>query len=434
VSLPAEKTDAAQDLWGHPKGLYVLFFTEMWERFSFYGMQAILVYYMIKHLMFSQEKASNVWGLYTGFVYFTPFFGGLLADKVLGQRRTVIIGGVLMAIGHFMMPFESLFYPALIVLIIGCGALKPNISTQVGSLYAEHDHRRDRAFSIFYLGINLGAFFSPLVCGTLGETFGWHYGFAAAGVGMLIGLAVYIWGQKYLAPDELMKFRAGQTEHAPLTPLDKKRIWALFVLCLLNIFFWVAYEQQGNTLALWADQNTNRHVFGGSWQMPASWFQAVNPAFMFFMTPLLCRLWTWQGGRNTEPSSITKMTIGCAFLGIAFLPMVLIARTMAPGAAVSSWWLISCLFFMTIGELYLSPIGLSLVTKMAPPRLVSRMMGLWFLSYFGGGYLSGWAGTFWEKVPKHNFFLLMTGVAFLAGLTIFLVARPIHKAIGNVDD
>src|SRR5512135_556024 len=201
----------------HPRGLSVLFLTEMWERFSYYGMRSLLVYYMIKHLQFSQERSSQIYGLYTGFVYFTPLFGGMLADRVLGQRRTVILGGVLMAIGHFLMAVESLFFPALAFLILGNGAFKPNISTQVGDLYPPGDHRRDRAFSLFYMGINLGAFFSPLVCGTLGERVGFHWGFAAAGVGMVIGLIVYISGQKYLAPDLVMQGKAGRREPEPMT-------------------------------------------------------------------------------------------------------------------------------------------------------------------------------------------------------------------------
>jgi POT family proton-dependent oligopeptide transporter len=334
-----------------------------------------------------------------------------------------------------MLAVQSLFYPALIFLIIGCGALKPNISTQVGSLYAEHDPRRDRAFSLFYLGINLGAFFSPLVCGTLGETLGWHYGFAVAGVGMIVGLIIYLWGQKYLAPDEMSRHRAGLTAHVPLTEMERKRLYALLVLCVLNILFWVAYEQQGNTLALWADAQADRRICGGSWEMPASWFQAVNPAFMFVLTPFLCWFWARQSARKTEPSSISKMAMGSGFLALAFLPMLAAARQAAanPGSLTSSWWLIACLFFMTVGELYLSPIGLSLVTKLSPPRLVSRMMGLWFLSYFGGGYLSGLVGTLWEKIPKTDFFLWMAAVAALGGVSIVLVAKPIHRAVGNLD-
>src|SRR3989338_4845736 len=251
------------ELWGHPKGLAVLFFTEMWERFAYYGMRAILVYYMIKYLMFSQEKSSQIYGLYTGFVYFTPLFGGMLADKILGQRKSVIIGGILMAIGEFILAGDSLlgggtlFYAGLLFMILGNGCFKPNISTQVGGLYEQGDHRRDRAFSIFYVGINVGAFFSPFVCGTLGELYGWHYGFGAAGVGMIIGLLLYLYGQRYLAADSIMMKKASagkaKVKDDPLTKDDKNKISALIVIALLTIVFWAIYEQQGNTLALWAD-------------------------------------------------------------------------------------------------------------------------------------------------------------------------------------
>ena len=416
----------------HPTGLYVLFFTEMWERFSYYGMRSLLVFYMTKHLLFAQDKASQVYGLYTGFVYFTPFFGGLLADRVLGQRRTVIIGGVLMAIGHFLMAFESLFFPALFFLILGNGAFKPNISTQVGALYPPGDHRRDSAFSIFYVGINLGAFLSPLVCGTLGEVYGWHYGFAAAGVGMLLGLGVYIWGQKHLAPDNLMREAAGEATSEPLTPDEWKRIWALVVLCAFNIVFWSAYEQQGNTLALWADADTDRFIFG--WEMPASWFQSFNPAMIFIFTPVLTAFWAWQDKRGQEPMSATKMAIGCLLLGASFLILLPAASIVSGGAKASLWWLTACTFVITIGELYLSPVGLSLVTKLAPPRMVSMMMGLWFLSSFFGNYLSGYIGTFWEKMSKESFFLLLTFISVGAGLGILALLRPLKKAIGDAEE
>ena len=423
-----------KDFAGHPKGLYVLFATEMWERFSFYGMRAILVYYMMKRLMFTQEKASYIYGLYTGFVYFTPFFGGIIADKYLGQKRMVIIGGVIMAVGHFFMASEALFFPALICIIIGNGALKPNISTQVGSLYSEHDPRRDRAFNIFYLGINVGAFMSPFICGTLGERYGWHYGFGAAGVGMLIGLAIYLYGQKYLAPDEITKHREKKAEHAPLTSDEKKRIWALAALCALNILFWIPYEQEGNTLSLWADAYTNRAIFGGLWEIPASWFQSVNSFVIFFMTPALCWLWAWQSKKKIEPSSIAKMVIGCVFLALCFMPMVFAAKIAVHTGKVGPWWLLSCISLMAVGELYLSPIGLSLVTKLAPPRLVSMLMGMWFMSYFFGNYISGLVGGLWEKMPKSDFFLLQVAIACVAGVLIFIAIKPIHKAIGYVDD
>lgn len=414
----------------HPPGLYVLFFTEMWERFSYYGMRAILVYYMMKQLMFDQAKASQIYGLYTGFVYFTPFFGGMLADRVLGQRKAVIFGAIVMAIAEFMLMNQSLFFPALFLLIIGNGLFKPNISTQVGNLYAPGDHRRDRAFSIFYVGINLGALFSPLVCGTLGEVYGWKWGFMAAGIGMLAGLALYLWGQKYLAADNVMKKKAaGTTKVEPLSKDDKSKIWALVILCILNIFFWAAYEQQGNTLAIWADASTDRNLFG--WEMPASWYQAFNPAMIFIFTPVIVSFWAWQEKRKKEPSSIAKMAIGCTLLGISFLIMIGAAKAAGASGKASLMWLTVTTFLFTIGELYLSPVGLSLVTKLAPPRMVSMLMGMWFLSSFFGNYLCGFLGTYYEKMSKESFFLLLAALSIGAGLAMFAILKPLKKAIGH---
>jgi proton-dependent oligopeptide transporter, POT family len=415
----------------HPAGLYVLFFTEMWERFSYYGMRSLLVYYMIKHLQFTQERSSEIYGLYTGFVYFTPLFGGMLADRVLGQRRTVILGGVLMAIGHFLMAAPSLFFPALMFLILGNGAFKPNISTQVGALYPPGDHRRDRAFSIFYMGINLGAFFSPLVCGTLGEKIGYHWGFGAAGVGMVIGVLVYLWGQKHLAPDLMMrKKESGQKKSPePLTRGDWLKIGAIFVMMALTIVFWSVYEQQGNTMALWADANTDRVILG--WEMPASWFQAFNPLMIFMFVPLMNMFWTRQDRRGKEPSSVAKMGIGCILLAAAFLILIPPARELSVNPRASLWWLTACTFVLTLGEIHLSPIGLSLVTKIAPARMVSLMMGVWFLSSFFGNYLSGYLGTFWEKMPRENFFLLMFALSFAAGLAFLALLKPLKRAIGQ---
>jgi len=414
----------------HPPGLYVLFFTEMWERFSYYGMRSLLVYYMIKHLQFTQEHSSRIYGLYTGFVYFTPLFGGMLADRLLGQRRTVIVGAVLMATGHFLMAFESLFYPALLFLILGNGAFKPNISTQVGALYAPGDHRRDRAFSLFYMGINLGAFFSPLVCGTLGEKIGFHWGFAAAGVGMVIGLCVYLSGQKHLAPDLIMQKKGSPRQSSePMTREDWLKIGAIFVMMALSIVFWSVYEQQGNTMALWADANTDRVILG--WEMPASWFQSFNPFMIFIFVPLLNLFWSWQDRRGKEPSSIAKMGIGCILLAAAFLILLPPARHLADHPRASLWWLTACTFVLTLGEIYLSPIGLSLVTKIAPARIVSLMMGVWFLSSFFGNYLSGYLGTFWEKMPHENFFLLMFALSFASGLLFLALLKTLKKAIGQ---
>ena len=441
---------------GHPAGLFILFFTEMWERFSYYGMRALLVLYMTDFLinrihsgtvhaygfmslqhgleavfgpMAVQPLASQIYGLYTGFVYFTPFFGGMLADRVLGQRKSVVIGGILMAIGQFLLASEALFLPGLLFLILGNGCFKPNISTQVGSLYPQGDPRRDRAFTIFYMGVNLGAFFSPLVCGTLGQKYGWNYGFAAAGVGMVFGIFFYLWGQRFLAKDELTRTREAHVEHTPLTGKQWKAIGGLMVLALLNIVFWGVYEQQGNTMQLFADRNTDWHIFG--FEMPSTWFQAVNPMFIFLLTPFLNMFWTWQSRRGKEPASVTKMAMGCVMLGISFLPLIVVTTGLQPDQRINFMWLVSCTLVYTLGELYLSPIGLSLVTKVAPARVVSMMMGVWYLSNFFGNYLTGYLGTYYEKMSKEAFFSMIGLLAVVAGLAIFALQKPLKNAVGH---
>jgi POT family proton-dependent oligopeptide transporter len=455
--LPAR--ERAQ-LFGHPRGLTFLFTTEMWERFSYYGMRSLLVLYMTKFLLLEdhsgnviglaglrralegvfgpldvQPLSSQIWGLYTGLVYFTPIFGGLLADRVLGQRRTVVIGAVLMAIGHFMMASERLFLFALLALILGSGCFKPNISTQVGGLYAPGDPRRDRAYSIFYVGINLGAFLAPLVCGTLGEGVGWHYGFAAAGVGMVIGLCIYLYALPLLPTDEMHKVQAaqgGQSARKPLDASERRAVLALLVLFVPNTLFWAAYEQMGNTIILWADAYTDRsldaHLFGWSAEIPTTWFLAVNPFMIFAFTPFVVALWARQAARGAEPPTITKMAYGCFGVCAAYLIMVAAALSMSSvagaGGATSaagkaSWmWLFAYFVVITLGELYLSPVGLSFVTKVAPARLISLMMGVWLATSFTGGFLSGFIGSFWSWMAKPEFFLLVAGVAAAAGVMI----------------
>jgi POT family proton-dependent oligopeptide transporter len=353
----------------------------------------------------------------------------MLADRVIGQRRAVILGAVLMAVGHFLMAVESLFFPALLFLILGSGAFKPNISTQVGSLYPPGDPRRDRAFTIFYIGINLGAFFSPLVCGTLGQRLGWHYGFGAAGVGMVAGLCLYLFGQRTLAPDLLMRTARGPKEKKPLTRDEWRRVLALVLICALNIVFWGIYEQQGNTLQLWADRNTKWNFLG--LHIPSTWFQAFNPFMIFLLAPLLNTFWSWQSRRRSEPSSIMKMAMGCFLGGAAYAVMILAAHGTGPEEHRSIAWLLGTVFMLTVGELYLSPIGLSLVTKAAPARIVSMMMGVWFLSSFFGNYLSGFLGTFWEQMPKGAFFLMLTGLGLGGGLAIWLLGRPLERAVAG---
>jgi POT family proton-dependent oligopeptide transporter len=438
-------------LFGHPLGLFVLFFTEMWERFSYYGMRALLILYMTKYLInhvdqggfvfgfglirhlyggeATQPLSSHIYGLYTALVYLTPFFGGMLADRVFGQRKTVFIGGALMALGHFLMAVESMFLVALFFLILGNGCFKPNISTQVGNLYPAGDPRRDGAFTIFYMGVNLGAFFSPLVCGTLGQIYGWHYGFTAAGVGMCIGLVVYSLGQKYLAEDNLTRAKAANKVDVPLTKKEWQAIFGLLLLCFLNIVFWGIYEQQGNTLQLFADSNVDWHIFG--WEMPSTWFQSINPMFIFILSPLLIMFWNWQSRRKKEPSSVVKMGIGCITLGLSFLALVFIVKDLAPTQKLNFMWLVGCTLVYTIGELYLSPIGLSLVTKVAPAKLVGMLMGMWYLSNFFGNYMSGWLGTFYEKMPKESFFLMLTALGVGAGFAFFAFMKPLKNAVGH---
>jgi POT family proton-dependent oligopeptide transporter len=448
-------TAGADDLFGHPRALTFLFATEMWERFSYYGMRALLVLYMVKYLLLPghadsviglgalrqlyewmlgplavQPFSSHIYGLYTGLVYLTPLFGGLLADRVLGQHRTILLGAALMAIGHFMMAFEPLFLLALTMLILGNGAFKPNMSAQVGGLYAPGDRRRDRAYSIFYVGINLGAFLAPLVCGTLGEELGWHYGFTAAGVGMTLALAIYLYAMPALPPDELHKAIAAGTAHKPLDRSEWRGILALIALFIPTTLFWATYEQQGNTIVLWADDHTNRTIDLIVWhgEIPVTWFQAFNPFMIFAFTPLIVALWTRQAGRGTEPSTVAKMALGC--LGVALANLIMVAAAWRAAGDEASWlWLLGYFVVLTVGELYLSPIGLSLVSKVAPARMVSMLMGLWLATSFTGNFLAGWLGSFWSGMDKAMFFLMMAAIAAVAGAVIFAFDRPIEGVI-----
>jgi POT family proton-dependent oligopeptide transporter len=447
-------SSTSTDLFGHPRGLTFLFTTEMWERFSYYGMRSLLVLYMTKYLLLQahvgdvrglttlrsaleaifgpldvQPLSSQIWGLYTGLVYFTPILGGLLADRVLGQRRTVVIGATLMAIGHFMMAIEQLFLFALLFLILGNGCFKPNISTQVGRLYPPGDHRRDRAYSIFYVGINVGAFLAPLVCGSLGEKVGFHYGFAAAGVGMCIGLCIYLYALPLLPPDELQG-RAQSAAHVPLTPEQWRAIGALLVLFLPNTLFWATYEQMGNTTILWIDGKVDRSIdlFGWTAQIPTTWFLAFNPFMIFAFTPFVITFWRRQAVRGTEPSTITKMSLGC--FGVTAANLIKAFAAYQAGTGQASWlWVLGSIAVITVGELYLSPVGLSFVTKVAPSRILSMMMGVWLATSFTGGFLAGWLGSFWSRMQPAQFFLMIAAISALAGVMIFACRWPLRGAV-----
>jgi POT family proton-dependent oligopeptide transporter len=339
----------------------------------------------------------------------------------------VVIGASLMAIGHFLMAFEPLFLFALGFLILGNGAFKPNISTQVGALYAPGDPRRDRAFSIFYVGINLGAFLAPLVCGTLGETIGWHYGFAAAGIGMTIGLCTYLYATRTLPPDA----HSSAIAHGDTKPFGRdewRAIGALIVLALPAALFWATYEQQGNTLMLWADSHTDRSI-GSIFVIPTTWFQAVNPFLIFAFTPLVLAFWRCQARRGNEPSTVLKMAYGC--FGNAAANLIMVVAALSLGGGKSSWlWLMAYFIVITVAELYISPTSLSLVTKIAPARALSMMMGVWMLTYTGG-FLGGYLGSLWSGMAKSSFFLMIAVIAALAGLIILAFVRPLKGMLGE---
>jgi proton-dependent oligopeptide transporter, POT family len=455
--LPAQGSAAetsAGDIFGHPRGLSVLFATEAWERFSYFGNAALVVLYMVKYLLDpgrveavlgfgavkaaleflfgrleAQPLASQLFGFYTGLAYFTPILGGLLADRLLGQRRMVIIGGVLMALGHFMMAFEALFLIALLALILGIGAFKPNISTQVGALYAPGDQRRGRAYSIFYVGINIGAFLAPLVCGTLAVQFGWHYGFGAAGVGMLVSLGIYLYGLPTLPADASTPALANETK--PLEPGERRALLMLIVVCAPVALFWAAYDQQGNTILLWAEDFTDRAIDLGFWrgEIPSPWFLALNPLMIFAFTPLLVGLWARQGRRGSEPPPVGKMAFGCLCVALANLVMAGAAGTAAGKA--SALWLIGYFVLATIGELHLAPVGLALISKAAPARMLSMMMGVWFATTLPADILAGFLGGFWSRMAKADFFLMIALVAALAGVAIWALQRFVIGTLVN---
>ena len=423
-----------------PKGLFLLFFVEMWERFSYYGMRALLVLYMIKFLQFSTEKSGQVYGWYTSLVYLTPLIGGYIADRYMGQRKCILIGGIIMAIGEFALAVPSMqfFYLGLGLLILGNGFFKPNISVVVGSLYEQNDPRRDAGFTIFYMGINLGAFFSPLVCGTLGEKVGWHWGFISAGVGMLLGMVMYLWGQKALLGDKCMlpAVQHGNTiEDKPLTTVEKQRIAVIFIMVFFSIFFWASFEQAGSSLTLFADRETNRMItlFGLNWEMPASYFQSINPLFIFIFAPFFSKMWVKLGEAGKEPSTPFKFAIALGLLAMGFVVMIAAAALYQQSGPVSILWLTGAYFLHTMGELCLSPVGLSLVTKLSPPKFGSLMMGTWFLSSVAANFVGGFFAGNYDAMNHTLFYMIPTGTALGAAVLLLILTPHIKKWMHGVN-
>jgi POT family proton-dependent oligopeptide transporter len=436
---------AEKQWFGHPRGLATCFFTEMWERFSYYGMRALLILYMVAPvdkggLAFSTEKGASIYGWYTMGVYAMSVPGGWVADKLLGLYRSVLLGGIIIAAGHFMMAYPSLptFYAGLISIVIGTGLLKPNVSGIVGTLYSKDDVRRDAGFSVFYMGINLGAFIAPLICGPLGQRVNWHYGFGAAGVGMTLGVIQYMLGKKHIAPGlarhakEEVDERAAELAEgrsSSFTREEWRRISVIAILFFFSMLFWGAFEQAGSSLNLFADRLTRLNFLGHSF--PSTLFQSVQPLFVIIFSPIFALLWLRMG--KHEPSSPTKFGFGLFFVGLSFLLLVPgAALAQSQGIRVSPMWLIGVYFLQTVGELCLSPVGLSMVTKLAPPRIVGLMLGVFFLSISFGNKLGGYCAGFFDRLPLPKLFGAVAGTTLAAAFILFLLVKPIRKLMGGV--
>ena len=481
---------------GHPSGLATLFFTEMWERFSYYGMRALLILFMTAGveqggLGFNVSKASAIYGLYTAMVYMLSLPGGWLGDRFLGLRRAVLWGGILIAAGNYslVIPRLPFFYLGLALIIAGTGLLKPNVSAIVGRLYPQGDARRDAGFSIFYMGINLGAFIAPLAVGYVGQRVDWHLGFGLAGLGMTFGVLQYLRGSKHLGEAGLnpakpqsmeeqaqqkRQLRWGLAGFAALvavpavlyaagllhlsvqalsgafgllllltvvvsfagllffghwTPAERKRLVAIAVLFVASVLFWSVFEQAGSTLSLFAERSTDKQV--GGYSFPASWFQSVNALLIIVLAPVFAWVWVKLGSRN--PSSPAKFSLGLIFAGLGFVVMASASTLAATGAQVSAMWLITTYLLHTIGELCLSPVGLSAMTKLAPTRVSGLIMGIWFLSISVGNYLGARVAALYEALPLLTLFGTVAVFAIASGLVLAVFAKPIKSLIGGAD-
>lgn len=427
----AEKTQMELTWFGQPRGLTILFLTEMWEKFSFFGMRALQIYYMTKELHFGQAKSSFIFGAYAAGVYLTPIFGGIIADRWLGRRRAVIIGGLMMAAGHFMMSFEALFFPAMVVIALGNGLFLPNLPSQVPLLYPKGDPRRVSAFNVYYVGINLGGFLAPLICGTLGELYGWHVGFGAAGVGMCLGLLVYIGGSRYLPPEERER---GASVAAGAADLDRDRnqdrgnILMLVAVAFAVMLFRSAYEQTGNTLALWADVHIERSLLGMT--IPITWLQSLNPMFVFLISPLLVAVWNRRAARGIAPPALRRMSLGAFGVGLCYCVLALLILV-HPGGAINWLWMVLFFALFTLAELFILPVGLGLFASLAPRRFAATTIAAWFFTSFVGNLLSGVIGAGWEYVTPNTFFFGMGGICFIACALLLLIDRVYRHGAGS---
>jgi POT family proton-dependent oligopeptide transporter len=441
VKLPHQK-----ELFGHPVGLYVLFFTEMWERFSYYGMRALLVLYLTSKttdvnpgIGWTQSEALALYGWYTALVYIMSIPGGIIADKFLGQKKSVILGAILLVIGHSILAIEAMwaFYTGLCFIILGVGCLKPNISTMVGGLYKKGDVRRDQGFTIFYIGINIGAFLAGIIVGYVGEVIGWHYGFGLAGILMVLGLIQFLAGQKYLVH---VGNYLGSSENEddrenykrPLTKIEKDRIVVLLISFLLIIAFFAAFEQAGGLMNIYAREKTNRILLG--WEIPASWFQSLNSFFIITLGVAIASYWANRKLKGKEASSLFKMIVGLSITGIGFLFMSAAATEYDSTGSSMMIWLVLAYLFHTVGELCLSPVSLSFVTKLAPAKYASIMMGIYFATTGLGNKAAGLLG---ESSSIFGEFKVFTGIAIFCitfSFLVFLFLKKLKSLTHGVED
>ena len=415
---------APSQWFGQPPGLTILFLTNMWETFSYYGMRALLVYYMTKQLLFAQEHSSFVYGAYTACAYFTPIVGGVIADRLLGKKRAVIIGASIMAAGHFMMAFEPLFYFALATIALGNGLFLPSLPSQVGDLYQRDDPRRGWAFNVYYVGINIGGFLAPLICGTVGELYGWHYGFGIAGVGMVAGLLIYLAGQRYLpvAAPRAHKNDASQS----LRGFDGPTVLLLIGIGLAVTVFRGAYEQVGNTVALWADVGVDRQA--GNWVIPMTWFQSLNPLFVMLMTPPLLAYWRRRASGGHDSPAVPRMARGAAIVAVAYLLLAFVVW-LNTGQRAAWPWLVLFFAVFTFGELFILPTGLGLFARLAPPHLGATTVAAWFLVIFSGSLSAGLIGTLWSHINHTRYFAMLALIAAVAALLL----RALHASAATVE-
>ncbi len=432
---PAVRTESpvrqARTLFGHPPGLTVLFMTQMWAEFSYFGLQALLVYYMTQHLGFGQAKSSLIYGAYGAAAFFSPFFGGIVADRWLGRTRSVVIGGLLMMCGHFAMAFEALLFPALALVALGNGLFIPPLAVQVGDLYADSDPRQAQAFSAYYMGINLGGLLAPLVCGTLGELYGWHWGFAAAGFGMLAGLAVYLRFRHLLPKDPPSRSQTRPGARIGLSAPDWRNLRLLVAIIAVVVMFRVGYEQSGNVIALWVEHQTDRHIaiLGSRLEVPATWFQSINPLLIILLTPLLMRFWARRAARRGPANLLARMSLGCLIASLSMVVMVVAAMVhAASGQPVGAGWVTAYFILLTIGELLVIPVGLTLVGALSPVQVAAMAMGAWYIAKFLGSLLAGAMGAYWGVIPAAWFFGIGALSVLVAALFLFGLsrARPIR--------